>query len=82
MSYSFYTTLQCHKTRTLALNRHEARKLLTKELDDRVNGKLSLDSIESMKIQEKCRKKKKRTALKYGKTEIEKSESEAIKRGS
>lgn len=69
---------QCHKTRSLELNRHEARKMLIRELDNRINGEASIESIESMKDREKARQRRKRTKTKYqSKGDCESEESAA-----
>lgn len=57
--------LKCHKTRSLELNRHEARKLIIKELDIRANGDASKSATESLKRKERGRIRKKRSNEKY-----------------
>ena len=47
------------------MNRHEARKLIIKELDLRMNGEASKSTIEEMKIMERARIKRKKSKLKY-----------------
>ena len=47
------------------MNRHEARKLIIKELDLRMNGEASKSTIEEMKIMERSRIKRKKSKLKY-----------------
>jgi hypothetical protein len=77
--FIFLTTiilsLQCHKTRSLELNRHEARKLLVRELDNQINGIASLESIELMKEREKSRLKRKKSEIKYGSSNNQNSDN-------
>ena len=74
MYYIILIYFQCHKTRSLELNRHEGRKLIIKELDKQINGDSSKKSIDDMKAKENARKRRKRTKLKYAnaKEELEK----------
>ncbi|KAK9767966.1 hypothetical protein K7432_001779 [Basidiobolus ranarum] len=58
--------VQCQKTRSLSINRKEARKLLIRKLDDMHNGDQSKSAQKIRKIQKKKAKKARRTRQKYG----------------
>ncbi|ORX88182.1 hypothetical protein K493DRAFT_319563 [Basidiobolus meristosporus CBS 931.73] len=60
--------VQCQKTRSLSLNRKEARKLLIRKLDDMHNGDMSKSAQKIKKIQKKKANKARRTRQKYGAT--------------
>ena len=49
----------------MELNRHEARKLIIKELDIRANGGASKSTIEDMKVMERARIKRRKCKVKY-----------------
>lgn len=62
------------------MNRHEARKLIIKELDLRLNGEASKITTEEMKIKERARIKRKKSKAKYGKDKEENFENDKVEK--
>ncbi len=58
--------VRCHMSRSLELNRREARRMLLAQLDDQVNGEASKGSIAALKERERKRTRGRKSARKHG----------------
>lgn len=68
--------VKCHKTRSLELNRKEARKILWSKLDAEINKEKSLEALKEMEKQERTRQAKRKSIKKMNQKEDQKGEKE------